>query len=102
MSKHNKSEKLSWDLWIASLLADIAPGEDGEEWIGDLKEARFKLVQDGKPNWYVVIITLLRTCLLALSFFRIQYQDLKLSESASSPMDLQRVLDTIARCCAFM
>jgi transcriptional regulator with GAF, ATPase, and Fis domain len=68
----------------------------GEEWIGDLKEARFKLVQDGKPNWYVVIITLLRTLLLALSFCRIQYQDLKLSESASSPMDLQRVLDTIA------
>jgi hypothetical protein len=61
MSKHNKSEKLSWDLWVASLLADMAPGEDGEEWIGDLKEARFKLVQDGKPNWYVVIITLLRT-----------------------------------------
>jgi transcriptional regulator with GAF, ATPase, and Fis domain len=101
MSKHNKSEKrkashmLSWDLWVASFLADIAPKGDGEEWIGDLKEARFKLVQDGKSNWYVVIITLLRTCLLALTFVRIKYQDLRLSESASSPTDLQRALDTI-------
>lgn len=85
MRKHNNrkaSDMVSWDLRFASLLAYILPTKEGEEWLGDLEERRSILVQNGWPNWFVVMVTLLRTCVLAICLIRIRYQDLRLSESA--------------------
>lgn len=59
-----------------SRVACILPQEICEEWLGELRESRFELINAGYPWWRVSLITSGRVLLLFWSLIQVKYQDL--------------------------
>jgi hypothetical protein len=51
------------------LLEDILPQEFHEEWLGDLRERYYQLIEEHTPPWKVGFITLFTGLGLILSYF---------------------------------
>src|SRR5712692_10828769 len=79
----------AWELWGVSLLGYLLPKRQREEWMGDLTEARFELLEQGWRRWALVIVTLGRAFLLAWSLIRIKYQDLGLAKDQAVDLGLK-------------
>lgn len=59
-----------------SRVACIFPQEICEEWLGELRESRWELINAGYPWWRVSLITSGRVLLLFWSLIQMKYQDL--------------------------
>jgi hypothetical protein len=64
------------ELRAVSLVARRLPEEIREEWLGDLQEARWKLIEANYPWWAVSLITWKQLALLFWSLIQMKYQDL--------------------------
>ena len=61
--------------WVASPVAYLFPAERREEWLGDLYELNREMLHKGYPRWFVSIINMGRTVILALSAIKIKLSD---------------------------
>lgn len=58
------------------LLACILPHEFQEEWLGDLREKRYRLIVEGCPQWLVNLKTALWSLDLIRSFWCVKSKNL--------------------------
>jgi hypothetical protein len=57
--KYTEVDISTWHTRLIALLDDILPKEHHEEWLGDLREGYYQLIEDGTPLWKIYFITLL-------------------------------------------
>jgi hypothetical protein len=67
----------SWDVKLVSLLVYVLPRRQAEEWLGDLRESRRVLRDQGWPQWVLALVTIGRAALLIWSLMRIKYEDIR-------------------------
>ena len=76
--KYLESEKVeTWaSRWVAAPIAYLLPEEHREEWLGDLYEVNWQMLNKGYPKLLVNFVNVGRTTILIVSSLQIKLIDL--------------------------
>ena len=76
--KYVESEKVdTWaSRWVAAPIAYLLPEEHREEWLGDLYEVNWQMLNKGYPKLMVNVVNIGRTTILIVSSLQIKLTDL--------------------------